>query len=216
MFTVDRKPASAKPTAVEPNELIARNELALLSSSSEAISGRTLSQAGSKNCRTVAERRSRPYIAHMPLSFPRASKASGIRTTIPARSRSDASRIFFRSNRSTNTPANRPTKRVGIAATMRTRPTWSAEPVRFQTRMPAARSVSDEPMVETSCASHIRLKSRLRKMANIVGESIDRRSGDSVFLAYDRGPGDLDALAGEQLALEGQAGLPPAPPAAAV
>jgi hypothetical protein len=54
MSTLDRKPARAKPTAVEPNELIDRNEFAEASSSSDAISGMMLSQAGSKNCRTIA------------------------------------------------------------------------------------------------------------------------------------------------------------------
>ena len=48
-------PAMAKPMAVDPNCAIAISELAAPSSSSLAISGRTLSFAGSKNCWTDAE-----------------------------------------------------------------------------------------------------------------------------------------------------------------
>src|SRR5438093_6133623 len=210
MSTDARKPAAAKPTAVEPNELMARNELALLSSSSDAISGRTLSHAGSKNCLTVAARKSSPYIATMPRSLPSASNASGISRTIPPRSRSEARRIRLRLKRSTNTPANSPTKSVGSAETMSTSPTLRTEPVIRNTRMAAARSVNDEPIVETSCASHIRLKSRLRKIANIGRESTGREIADSG--AHAR----VDTLSREQLAFQLQAGLAAAPPAAAV
>src|SRR5262245_54452269 len=213
MSTVARKPAAANPTAVEPNELIARNELALLSASSDAISGRMLSQAGSKNWRTVAARKSSPYIATMPPSLPSRSKAIGIMRTKRPRRRSDASRIRLRSKRSTKTPANSPTNRVGSAATMSTRPTLSAEPVSLKTRMPAARSVSDEPMVETSCADHIRLKSRLRKMANIGPESTGQWRPESV----PRGtPAEKYSLAREQPALQLETCRAPAPRAAAV
>src|SRR6266850_479720 len=131
-----------------------------------------------------------------------------MRTTIPARRRSARRRIRFRSKRSTKTPANSPTNSVGSAETIRTSPTFRAEPVRVHTRMPAARSVSDEPIVETSCASHIRLKSRFRKMANIGGESTGRCGPESVRDAW------VDALTGEELALELEPRLPAAPPAA--
>ena len=47
------KPAAAKPTAVEPKELMASIELAAPSSSSEATSGSMLSSAGAKNCPTA-------------------------------------------------------------------------------------------------------------------------------------------------------------------
>ena len=155
--------------AVEPNELIDRKEFAEVSSSSDAISGRTLSQAGSKNVRTVAARNRRTYITSIPVSLPNVVKPIGIRSTRMPRSRSEASRIRFRLNRSTKTPAKRPTKSVGRAVTISTRPTFNAEPVSRNTRMPAARSVSAEPIVETSWASQSSEKSRFRKMANICG-----------------------------------------------
>ena len=51
-----RNPAPANPIAVEPNELIDRNEFAAASSSSVATSGIRLSWAGSKNCFTPLAR----------------------------------------------------------------------------------------------------------------------------------------------------------------
>ncbi len=48
-------PPAAKPTAVEPNELMAISELAAPSSSSGAISGSVASRAGAKNSLTAAE-----------------------------------------------------------------------------------------------------------------------------------------------------------------
>src|SRR6186997_1113239 len=59
--------------------------------------------------------------------------------------------------------------RLGIAVTISVRPTASVDSVTRQTKMPAARSVSAEPAVETSWASHSRVKSRFRKTANIDG-----------------------------------------------
>ena len=49
-------PAAANPTAVDPNWAMAMIALAAPSSSSEAISGSTLSLAGEKNCVTDDER----------------------------------------------------------------------------------------------------------------------------------------------------------------
>ena len=59
--------------------------------------------------------------------------------------------------------------RLGTAVTIRVRPTARAEPVARQTKMPAARSVSEDPAVETSWASHSSEKSRRRKTANMDG-----------------------------------------------
>ena len=49
---------------------------------------------------------------------------------------------------------------------MSIKPTLRAEPVRRKMRIEAASEVSALPIVEISCADHIRLKLRLRKMAN--------------------------------------------------
>ena len=76
---------------------------------------------------------------------------NGMLKTSSDRIRSDAIMIFLRLNRSTKTPARSPTKRLGIAVAMSISPTASADPVFSKMRMPAARSVSDEPIVETSC-----------------------------------------------------------------
>jgi len=56
-----RSPAAAKPTAVDPNELIERKAFAEASSSSEATSGSTLCWAGSKNCLTPLATRTTRY-----------------------------------------------------------------------------------------------------------------------------------------------------------
>ena len=77
---------------------------------------------------------------------------NGMLTTSTAWIRSDAIMIFLRLYRSTKTPASSPTTRLGIAVTISVRPTASADPVSRKTKMPAARSVSDEPTVETSWA----------------------------------------------------------------
>ena len=49
------------------------------------------------------------------------------------------------------------------------RPTLRAEFVTRKTRIAAARSVRDEPIVDTSWAVHMKLKSRFLKIANIDG-----------------------------------------------
>ena len=46
--------------------------------------------------------------------------------------------------------------------------------------MPAARSVSADPMVETSWADHIRLKFRFLKMRNIEGAAADACVGKTL------------------------------------
>src|SRR4029079_9021925 len=66
----------------------------------------------------------------------------------------------------------RPTTRLGTAVAMSVSPTASAEFVSWNTRMPAARSVSAEPAVDTNCASHSSVKSRLRKTANADGRGV--------------------------------------------
>ena len=104
---------------------------------------------------------------------------NGIISTRRPRNRSEASRIRFRLNRSTNTPANSPTNSVGSAVTISTRPTFSADPVILKTRIPAARSVSEDPIVETSWANQSSEKSRFRKIWNIARESTGRRCRES-------------------------------------
>ena len=76
--------------------------------------------------------------------------APGIPRTMRPRRRLASSRIRFLSKRSTKTPANRPTKRVGMAVTISTAPTAKAESVISKMRIAAARSVSDSPIVDTS------------------------------------------------------------------
>src|SRR5262249_27004375 len=90
------------------------------------------------------------------------------------------------------------------------RPTSRAEPVTRNTRIAAARSVSDEPMVDTSWAVHIRLKSRFRKMANIGRESIGRMAPRSGVRARAR------PFSGGAPAFAVDRRLAAAPPAAAV
>ena len=121
------RPAAAKPMAVEPNDAMDRNEFAPASSSSLAISGIRLSWAGSKNCFTPALRNSRTYrpgraMASMPMT-----KASA--PTMTAWMRQVAMRIFLRSWRSTKTPASSPMIRLGMAVTIRVKPTARADSV---------------------------------------------------------------------------------------
>src|SRR5574341_816555 len=59
----------------------------------------------------------------------------------------------------------RPTNRVGMAVAISIRPTLSAEPVRRNTRMPAASEVRALPIVETNWPVHISVNDRLRKTA---------------------------------------------------
>ena len=97
---------------------------------------------------------------------------NGMVTTRSPRKRSEAWRIRFRSNRSTNTPANSPTNSVGTAVTISVSPTLRAEWVTWNTKIAAARSVRDEPIVETSWAVHSSAKRRFRNTANIDGAAV--------------------------------------------
>ncbi len=85
-------PAAAKPTVVEPTELMAIRELAADSSSSVASSGSTLASAESKNCVIALLSATITYNQAM-LTGTR----NGIRKTAMARSKSEACRIRFRS-----------------------------------------------------------------------------------------------------------------------
>ncbi len=145
------RPASAKPMAVDPNWAMAINEFAAASSSSEAISGSTLSLAGSKNCWTDAESSTITYRLMM-LSV--ACRLMGMAATSPARRMVLTTMIVLRFQRSTKTPAMRPKRSVGAAETMSMIPTLRIDPVRWKTMMPAASEVSASPMVETSCPVH--------------------------------------------------------------
>ena len=166
-----RRPAPANPIAVEPKEAIDRNELAAASSSSLASSGIKLSWAGSKNCLTPALSRSSAY--RPTIAIDSTLSTSAMDPTITAWIRQVQMRMRLRSWRSTKTPASRPTTRLGMAVTIKVRPTARAELVTRNTKIAAARSVSAEPAVEISWASQSSEKSRLRKTANIDGAGTD-------------------------------------------
>jgi hypothetical protein len=153
--------------AVDPNDAIDRNELADRSSSSVASSGIRLSWAGSKNCLTPALSRIRAYNPTTAMDSIPITNAMSV--TMTACTRQVPIRIRLRSCRSTYTPASRPTTRLGRAVAMSVNPTASADPVSRYTKIPAARSVSEEPAVDTSWASQSKLKSRFRKTANMDG-----------------------------------------------
>src|SRR5574340_578192 len=89
---------------------------------------------------------------------------NGIRNTSTARIRSAAIMIFLRSKRSTKTPANNPTSRLGAAVAISMRPTLMAELVRRKTRIDAASEVSAVPMVEISCPVHNQRKLKFLKI----------------------------------------------------
>ena len=121
-----RKPAAAKPTAVEPNWAMAMIALAAPSSSSLAISGSTLSLAGEKNWVTDAESMT---ITYSQMMF--RLTMNGMVATSPARSRSAVIMIALRLNRSTTIPAIRPKISVGTAVAISISPTLRADPVRW-------------------------------------------------------------------------------------
>ena len=123
------RPESAKPMAVEPKLEIDMSEFAAASSSSLAISGRTLSLAGSKNWVTTEESATNRYSQPMPRSAKSLRTTKGMTKTMTPRTRSELTMIALRGQRSTKTPATRPTSRLGAAVAMSMRPTESAEPV---------------------------------------------------------------------------------------
>ncbi len=154
-------PAAAKPTAVEPNALICIRAFAAASSSSVAISGSSVACAGSQNWPTALDSTTITYSQPIPKG-----NTNGISAASSARSRSALSMIRLRSHWSTNTPAIKPTSRLGSAVAISITPTLSAEPVRRKIRIDAASEVSALPIVETSCASHSSANERLRNTAN--------------------------------------------------
>src|SRR6266571_9148778 len=88
-----------------------------------------------------------------------------MKKTTRARDRSAVTMITLRFQRSTKTPAIRPTSRLGAAVAISINPTERAEPVMRKMRMPADSDVRALPAVETSWALHSSVKLRLRKIA---------------------------------------------------
>ncbi len=93
------RPDAANPTAVEPNALIAINELAAASSSSVATSGSTLECAGSKKVETELESITMTYSQTILWGT-----RKGIEKTSAARSKSDAQVVQDAENGHEETP----------------------------------------------------------------------------------------------------------------
>src|SRR5215212_2354627 len=115
------------------------------------------------------------------MSLPGTTRNGTVRTSAPRRM-SETWRIRFRLKRSTNTPANSPTNRVGTAVTISVMPTLSAEFVTRKTKIAAARSVSEDPMVETSWAVQSAANWRFRNTENmdgagVVADTVDLQAG---------------------------------------
>ena len=97
-------------------------ELAVSRSSPGTTCGRAAERAGRKNDETAASTKTSPKTR--PMFSP---DATGMKPTIPARTRSEPTMTRFRSHRSTRAPASGPTRKLGIVIAAKARPSASGE-----------------------------------------------------------------------------------------
>ena len=189
-----------------------------VSSSSDAISGqdalpgRIEELADGRRQRTAGR-----TSAIIPVSWPSASNASGITRTMSPRRRSEASRIRLRSNRSTKTPANRPTNSVGIAVTISTRPTFERRAGQLEDEdaggeVGQRRADRRDELGRATCSE----KSRFRKMANIAAESTGAAAAGITAMARARGAPMCTPSRASSSRFSSRPACAAAPPAAAV